>query len=75
VLPIVNLHMLAVRDSHYLGVMQVFVKGMAVFMQRFMGTSGANYLRGREHRDGADGSAGGQSRPFLQASRNPNCLP
>jgi len=26
---------------YYLGVMQVFVKAMAVFMQRFMGTSGA----------------------------------
>jgi CNT family concentrative nucleoside transporter len=26
---------------YYLGVMQIFVKGMAVFMQQFMGTSGA----------------------------------
>ena len=41
VLPIVIFICSLFAVLYYLGVMQVFVKGMAVFMQRFMGTSGA----------------------------------
>lgn len=41
VLPIVIFICSVFAILYYLGVMQVFVKGMAVFMQRFMGTSGA----------------------------------
>lgn len=41
VLPIVIFICSLFAILYYLGVMQVFVKGMAVFMQRFMGTSGA----------------------------------
>ncbi|MDQ2712997.1 MAG: NupC/NupG family nucleoside CNT transporter [Acidobacteriota bacterium] len=41
VLPIVIFICSFFAVLYYLGVMQVFVKGMAVFMQRFMGTSGA----------------------------------
>jgi concentrative nucleoside transporter, CNT family len=41
VLPIVIFICSVFAVLYYLGVMQVFVKGMAVFMQRFMGTSGA----------------------------------
>lgn len=41
VLPIVIFICSVFAILYYLGVMQVFVKGMAIFMQRFMGTSGA----------------------------------
>jgi CNT family concentrative nucleoside transporter len=41
VLPIVIFICSLFAILYYLGVMQVCVKGMAVFMQRFMGTSGA----------------------------------
>jgi CNT family concentrative nucleoside transporter len=41
VLPIVIFICSVFAVLYYLGIMQVFVKGMAVFMQRFMGTSGA----------------------------------
>ncbi len=41
VLPIVIFICSFFAVLYYLGVMQVFVKAMAVFMQRFMGTSGA----------------------------------
>jgi concentrative nucleoside transporter, CNT family len=41
VLPIVIFICSLFAILYYLGVMQVFVKGMAIFMQRFMGTSGA----------------------------------
>src|SRR3954453_6330212 len=41
VLPIVIFICSVFAILYYLGVMQVFVKWMAVFMQRFMGTSGA----------------------------------
>src|SRR6476646_3697317 len=41
VLPIVIFICSLFAILYYLGIMQVFVKGMAVFMQRFMGTSGA----------------------------------
>ena len=41
VLPIVIFICSLFSILYYLGIMQVFVKGMAVFMQRFMGTSGA----------------------------------
>ncbi len=41
VLPIVIFICSLFAILYYLGVMQVFVKGMAVFMQKFMGTSGA----------------------------------
>ena len=41
VLPIVIFICSLFAILYYFGVMQVFVKGMAVFMQRFMGTSGA----------------------------------
>jgi len=41
VLPIVIFICSVFAVLYYLGVMQVCVKGMAVFMQRFMGTSGA----------------------------------
>ncbi|HMJ61010.1 MAG TPA: nucleoside transporter C-terminal domain-containing protein [Bryobacteraceae bacterium] len=41
VLPIVIFICSVFAILYYLGVMQVCVKGMAVFMQRFMGTSGA----------------------------------
>ncbi len=41
VLPIVIFICSLFAVLYYLGVMQVFVKGMAIFMQRFMGTSGA----------------------------------
>src|SRR5436305_4488729 len=41
VLPIVIFICSLFAILYYLGVMQLFVKGMAVFMQRFMGTSGA----------------------------------
>ena len=41
VLPIVIFLCSLFAILYYLGVMQIFVKGMAVFMQRFMGTSGA----------------------------------
>jgi CNT family concentrative nucleoside transporter len=41
VLPIVIFICSVFAILYYLGIMQVFVKGMAVFMQRFMGTSGA----------------------------------
>ncbi len=41
VLPIVIFICSLFAILYYLGVMQVFVKAMAVFMQRFMGTSGA----------------------------------
>lgn len=41
VLPIVIFICSVFAILYYLGVMQVFVKGMAVVMQRFMGTSGA----------------------------------
>jgi CNT family concentrative nucleoside transporter len=41
VLPIVIFICSVFAILYYLGVMQVFVRGMAVFMQRFMGTSGA----------------------------------
>ncbi len=41
VLPIVIFLCSLFAILYYLGVMQVFVKGMAIFMQRFMGTSGA----------------------------------
>ena len=41
VLPIVIFICSIFAILYYLGVMQVFVKGMAVVMQRFMGTSGA----------------------------------
>ncbi len=41
VLPIVIFICSIFAILYYLGVMQVFVKGMAVIMQRFMGTSGA----------------------------------
>ncbi|HEX4809014.1 MAG TPA: nucleoside transporter C-terminal domain-containing protein [Bryobacteraceae bacterium] len=41
ILPIVIFICSLFAILYYLGVMQVFVKGMAVFMQRFMGTSGA----------------------------------
>jgi CNT family concentrative nucleoside transporter len=41
VLPIVIFICSFFAILYYLGVMQVFVKGMAVFMQKFMGTSGA----------------------------------
>lgn len=41
VLPIVIFISSLFAILYYLGVMQVFVKGMAIFMQKFMGTSGA----------------------------------
>ncbi|HEX4164676.1 MAG TPA: nucleoside transporter C-terminal domain-containing protein [Bryobacteraceae bacterium] len=41
VLPIVIFLCSLFAILYYLGIMQVFVKGMAIFMQRFMGTSGA----------------------------------
>ncbi len=41
VLPIVIFLCSLFAILYYLGIMQIFVKGMAVFMQRFMGTSGA----------------------------------
>jgi concentrative nucleoside transporter, CNT family len=41
VLPIVIFICSVFAILYYLGIMQVFVKGMAVFMQRFMDTSGA----------------------------------
>ncbi|MGC2658775.1 MAG: nucleoside transporter C-terminal domain-containing protein [Bryobacteraceae bacterium] len=41
ILPIVIFICSLFAILYYLGVMQIFVKGMAVFMQRFMGTSGA----------------------------------
>ena len=41
VLPIVIFICSLFAILYYIGVMQVFVKGMAIFMQRFMGTSGA----------------------------------
>ncbi len=41
VLPIVIFICSLFAVLYYIGVMQVFVKAMAVFMQRFMGTSGA----------------------------------
>lgn len=41
VLPIVIFICSFFAILYYLGIMQVFVKGMAVFMQKFMGTSGA----------------------------------
>ncbi len=41
VLPIVIFICSLFAILYYLGVMQVFVKGMAIFMQKFMGTSGA----------------------------------
>jgi CNT family concentrative nucleoside transporter len=41
VLPIVIFISSLFAILYYLGVMQLFVKGMAVFMQKFMGTSGA----------------------------------
>jgi CNT family concentrative nucleoside transporter len=41
VLPIVIFICSLFAILYFLGVMQVFVKGMAVFMQKFMGTSGA----------------------------------
>ncbi len=41
VLPIVIFICSLFAILYYLGIMQVFVKAMAVFMQRFMGTSGA----------------------------------
>ncbi|HEY3937389.1 MAG TPA: nucleoside transporter C-terminal domain-containing protein [Bryobacteraceae bacterium] len=41
VLPIVIFICSLFAILYYLGIMQVFVKGMAIFMQRFMGTSGA----------------------------------
>ncbi len=41
VLPIVIFICSLFAILYYLGVMQLFVKGMAVFMQKFMGTSGA----------------------------------
>ncbi len=41
VLPIVIFICSLFAILYYVGVMQLFVKGMAVFMQRFMGTSGA----------------------------------
>src|SRR5919199_4856739 len=41
VLPIVIFICSFFAILYYLGVMQLFVKGMAVVMQRFMGTSGA----------------------------------
>ncbi len=41
VLPIVIFISSLFSILYYLGVMQIFVRGMAVFMQRFMGTSGA----------------------------------
>ncbi|HEX4748636.1 MAG TPA: nucleoside transporter C-terminal domain-containing protein [Bryobacteraceae bacterium] len=41
VLPIVIFICSFFAVLYYLGIMQVFVKGMAVFMQKFMGTSGA----------------------------------
>jgi len=41
VLPIVIFICSLFAILYYLGVMQIFVKGMAVFMQKFMGTSGA----------------------------------
>src|SRR5579863_5035948 len=41
ILPIVIFICSLFAILYYLGIMQVFVKGMAVFMQKFMGTSGA----------------------------------
>ena len=41
VLPIVIFICSLFAILYYIGVMQLFVKGMAIFMQRFMGTSGA----------------------------------
>ncbi len=41
VLPIVIFICSLFAILYYLGIMQVFVKAMAIFMQRFMGTSGA----------------------------------
>jgi CNT family concentrative nucleoside transporter len=41
VLPIVIFICSLFAILYYLGIMQVLVKGMAIFMQRFMGTSGA----------------------------------
>ena len=41
ILPIVIFICSVFAILYYLGIMQVFVKAMAVFMQRFMGTSGA----------------------------------
>jgi CNT family concentrative nucleoside transporter len=41
ILPIVIFICSLFAILYYLGVMQVFVKGMAIFMQKFMGTSGA----------------------------------
>jgi CNT family concentrative nucleoside transporter len=41
VLPIVIFICSLFAILYFLGVMQIFVKGMAVFMQKFMGTSGA----------------------------------
>ena len=41
VLPIVIFICSVFAILYYLGIMQVFVKGMAILMQRFMGTSGA----------------------------------
>ncbi|HEY7212336.1 MAG TPA: nucleoside transporter C-terminal domain-containing protein [Bryobacteraceae bacterium] len=41
VLPIVIFICSLFAVLYYLGIMQIFVKGMAIFMQRFMGTSGA----------------------------------
>src|SRR5690348_480342 len=41
VLPIVIFICSLFGILYYLGIMQLFVKGMAIFMQRFMGTSGA----------------------------------
>ncbi len=41
VLPIVIFICSLFAILYYLGIMQLFVRGMAIFMQRFMGTSGA----------------------------------
>jgi CNT family concentrative nucleoside transporter len=41
VLPIVIFICSLFAILYYLGIMQLFVKGMAIFMQKFMGTSGA----------------------------------
>src|SRR5579875_818099 len=43
VLPIVIFICSLFAVLYYIGVMQVFVKGMAIFMQKFMGTSGAEW--------------------------------
>ena len=58
VLPIVIFIASFFAILYYLGIMQVFVQGMAIVMQRVMGASGAESTqRRRQHLHGPDGSA------------------